>query len=43
MKEKLVRAWRQFWYNYYMQLYSSCEQGKQKERLLKKARFYKFS
>ncbi|SDI73811.1 hypothetical protein SAMN04487909_10751 [Aneurinibacillus migulanus] len=43
MKGKLAKVWRKFRYNYYMQLYSSCENAKQKEKLLKKAHIYKLS
>ncbi|ERI05562.1 hypothetical protein HMPREF0083_05634 [Aneurinibacillus aneurinilyticus ATCC 12856] len=43
MNRKLAEIWRKFRYNYYMQLYLSCENAKQKKKLLKKVHIYKLS
>lgn len=43
MNRKLAEIWRKIRYNYYMQLYLSCENTKQKEKLLKKVHIYKLS
>jgi hypothetical protein len=43
MKEKIKRIWSRIRYNYYMQLYSSCEDANHKDKLLKKAHLYKLS